>query len=90
MYIPARFLSEFMTFCFPSTGLSKPLPLLFAVLVQKGPKKTAGDRIRELAERRMSMNPSPSAHYVWSFHILELAYYRTGRYDQTVAAVSRA
>jgi tetratricopeptide (TPR) repeat protein len=42
------------------------------------------NRLVQLAEQRMAMNPPPSVHYVWSFHVLGLACYRAGQFQKAV------
>jgi WD40 repeat protein len=42
-------------------------------------------RVMELAKQRLKLNPSPSHHQFWSEHVMALAYYRAGQFDDAIA-----
>jgi eukaryotic-like serine/threonine-protein kinase len=48
-----------------------------------------GDRVRQLAEQRLAQTPPPSAHHVWSVHVLGLACYRDGSDADAVACLEK-
>jgi WD40 repeat protein/tetratricopeptide (TPR) repeat protein len=43
----------------------------------------------DLAKRRLKLNPSPCNHQFWSEHVLALAYYRAGKYDDAIAYLGK-
>src|SRR5262249_25072495 len=43
------------------------------------------DRVRRLAERRLTLTMPPSSDYEWSVHVLGLAYYRADQHQKAVA-----
>jgi tetratricopeptide (TPR) repeat protein len=45
--------------------------------------------VLKLAEQRLAVSP-PSGHDAWSEHVLGLAYYRAGQYDQAAACLGQA
>jgi tetratricopeptide (TPR) repeat protein len=48
-----------------------------------------GDRVRQLAEQRLAQTSPPSAHHVWSLHVLGLACYRDGSDADAVACLEK-
>jgi WD40 repeat protein len=42
-------------------------------------------QVLELAWQRLKLNPPPSNHQFWSEHVMALAYYRAGQYDEAIA-----
>jgi serine/threonine-protein kinase len=46
--------------------------------------------VRQLAEKRMSLTPPGSVHYLWSLHVLGLAYYRAGLYERAIECLEKS
>jgi tetratricopeptide (TPR) repeat protein len=44
----------------------------------------------ELAERRLAVTPRPSGHYPWSVHLVGLAHYRAGQYQEAIDWASKS
>ncbi len=42
-------------------------------------------QVLELAKQRLKLNPPPTSHQFWSEHVMALAYYRAGQYDDAIA-----
>ena len=73
----------------PSTNVDEIVMLAHTcALAPEGLDNTA--QVRQLAERRLALTPPLSRHYLWSVHILGLAYYRAGEYANAVKHLQKA